>query len=197
MTCRATASPAPRGRGASHSRRLGQRGFSLVEVLITAAIVVVAFTGLTTLQALSVRSAMSSLQRSQATQLAYDVLDRLRVNRQAALDGDYNATLCKGASPHAGEGWTCEHNSTTSLNPVGTTDFVTRDLRDWWLAIDSAGLTNWYAAIDVADDQALVTVQWDDTRAEDVSPSASSDVDSCIGRAMVSSMQEVCLETQL
>ena len=56
------------------------RGFTLVEVLIAMVILAVGLLGLAALQASGLKSNQSAYYRSQATQLAYDISDRMRVN---------------------------------------------------------------------------------------------------------------------
>ena len=70
-----------------------QRGFSMIEVLVTVLILAIGLLGLAGLQSTALRSNHSALLRSQATVLAYDIADRIRANRTAALDGDYVVNL--------------------------------------------------------------------------------------------------------
>jgi type IV pilus assembly protein PilV len=61
-------------------------GFTLIEVLIAALILSVGLLGLAGLQAASIKNNLSAYNRSQATQLAYDMADRMRANKNASLD---------------------------------------------------------------------------------------------------------------
>jgi type IV pilus assembly protein PilV len=65
------------------------RGLTLVEILIALLILSVGLLGLASLQTLSLKFNTSAYYRTQATQLAYDFADRMRANRQAALDDSY------------------------------------------------------------------------------------------------------------
>jgi type IV pilus assembly protein PilV len=65
------------------------RGVTLIEVLIGVLILSIGLLGLAGLQTASLRFNTSAYFRTQATSLAYDFADRLRANREAALDGDY------------------------------------------------------------------------------------------------------------
>ena len=55
-------------------------GFTLIEVLIAMLVLAVGLLGLAGLQATSLRNNQSAYNRSQATQLAYDLADRMRAN---------------------------------------------------------------------------------------------------------------------
>lgn len=55
-------------------------GFTLIEVLIAMLILAGGLLGLAGLQAASLRNNLSAYNRSQATQLAYDMADRMRAN---------------------------------------------------------------------------------------------------------------------
>lgn len=63
-----------------------QRGFSLIEVLVTLVIVTVALLSSAALQLLSKRSNYDAAQRTTAAHLAEDVLERMRNNSGALID---------------------------------------------------------------------------------------------------------------
>lgn len=77
-------------------------GFSLIEVLITLIVLSVGLLGLAALQARAIEYNQGAFLRSQANILAYDIADRMRINRIKALAGDYNIAL-SGTAP-AGTG---------------------------------------------------------------------------------------------
>ncbi|WP_362062601.1 type IV pilus modification protein PilV, partial [Streptomyces sp. NPDC048255] len=56
----------------------GQRGFSMIEVLIAVLVIGLGLLGLAMLQTLNVRYAQSANYRTRATNLAYDLLDQIR-----------------------------------------------------------------------------------------------------------------------
>jgi type IV pilus assembly protein PilV len=64
-------------------------GFSLIEVLVGLIILAIGLLGLAGLQLEALRNNNSAYLRSQATFLAYDIMDRMRANRSHALDGHY------------------------------------------------------------------------------------------------------------
>ncbi|MGH8194796.1 MAG: type IV pilus modification protein PilV [Woeseiaceae bacterium] len=78
-----------RRRSALHGACPGCRGLTLVEILVALLILSIGLLGLAGLQTLSLRFNTSAYFRTQATTLAYSLADRMRANRQAALDGLY------------------------------------------------------------------------------------------------------------
>jgi type IV pilus assembly protein PilV len=117
-----------------------QRGVSLVEVLVASVVLSIGLLGLAGLQASGLRVGQSSIQRGQAAQLAYDIVERMRVN--AAGASSYELAL-------------------NSAAPEGTS-VAARDLQDWRarLRVLPAGT----GSIDVNGRQVTVVVQWDDSR---------------------------------
>lgn len=82
-------------------RRTGMRtkswrtytGFTLIEVLVTVVILSIGILGVGRLQAFSLQQNQNAAQRTQATLLAYDILDRMRSDRQSAISENYDIDL--------------------------------------------------------------------------------------------------------
>lgn len=87
-------------RGARARTPKSVRGVSLIEVLVTVAVLSIGLLGLAGLQANGTKFNHSAYLRSQATIMAYDIADRMRANRAAALAGTYNIAI--GAAAPAG-----------------------------------------------------------------------------------------------
>jgi type IV pilus assembly protein PilV len=83
-----------------HNRSARARGFTLVEVLVALVVLSIGLLGIASLQLSSLRWNHGASLRSQATLLAYDIVDRMRANQVSALAGDYNVAI--GASKAAG-----------------------------------------------------------------------------------------------
>lgn len=66
------------------------RGFTLVEVLVAVLVLAIGLLGLAGLQVTGLRNNQSAYYRSQATQLAYDMADRMRANPAGTKNGAYN-----------------------------------------------------------------------------------------------------------
>jgi type IV pilus assembly protein PilV len=189
------------GGGNARPDRRRTAGFTLTEVLIAATVTIVAFTALATAQMLTLRAADSTLERTQATALTYDMMDRMRLNRGesgltlTALGGGYdNYVLCDKQSRNTADNRTCNVGSLAALT---ANNAVTADLAAWWSALAASGLPHWLAGIARTGSVFTVTVQWDDARAESAGEHATGTASSCLGDTMPSTMQQICVMTQL
>lgn len=99
--------------------RKHHKGFSLVEVLVALVVLSIGVLGVAALHATALKSNSSSYVRSQMTLAAYDLADRMRANRQAALDGDYD-----------GIGGT-QHTSCESSGGCSASDMAEHDVWTW------------------------------------------------------------------
>lgn len=73
-----------------------QRGFTLMEMMVALLILSFGLLGIAGMQALSLRNNNNAYFRTQANIFAYDIVDRMRANRTAAVAGSYDIAL--GAS---------------------------------------------------------------------------------------------------
>ena len=73
-----------------------ESGFSLIEVLVALLVLSIGLLGLAALQAQGLRFNHDAYVRTQATNLAYDIVDRMRVNNTALrrIHGRPGATFC-------------------------------------------------------------------------------------------------------
>lgn len=76
-----------------------QRGATLIEVAITVLILSTSLLAMATLQARSLQFNKGSSVRSQANVYAYDILDRIRINRGGASSGIEGYSADYGAAP--------------------------------------------------------------------------------------------------
>ncbi|TAL47466.1 MAG: type IV pilus modification protein PilV [Methylovulum sp.] len=137
-------------------------GFTLVEVLIAMLVLAVGLLGLAGLQATSLGSNQSAYNRSQATQFAYDLADRMRAN--VAAMATYTAILPLGnaqAKPNC--------LTTPGCSPANMAE---NDLFEWNSAITST-LPSGVGAIAVASGVFTITITWDDDRDGDDSNNPS------------------------
>ncbi len=83
-----------------HSKRKLQ-GFTLIEAMVALTLTAIGLLGQMSLQMNSLQGNQSAYQRSQATFLAADILDRMRANQYGVTQGNYDAidTAVSYASP--------------------------------------------------------------------------------------------------
>lgn len=74
----------------NQSTQRGQRGIAMMEVLIAFFVLSIGLLGLAGLQIKALQFNQSAFQQSQANIAAYDILERMRMNRGAATGGAYN-----------------------------------------------------------------------------------------------------------
>lgn len=130
-----------------------QSGFTLLEVLVAMLVLSIGLLGLAGLMASSMRNNQSAYHSTQATWLAYDILDRMRANSTGALAGAYGAANALGAPANC-----------STAAPSGS--IAAQDIGGWKNMIACA-LPQGDGAITVtpANRQVRITVQWNDSRA--------------------------------
>jgi type IV pilus assembly protein PilV len=65
-----------------------QNGFTMIELLIALLILAVGLFGMASLMMTSMKSNQSAAMRSQASWLAYDIVERMRLNSDVATSSD-------------------------------------------------------------------------------------------------------------
>jgi type IV pilus assembly protein PilV len=125
-----------------------QSGFTLLEILVAMLVLAIGLLGLAGLMASSMRNNLSASHRTQATWMAYDIIDRMRANRTSALAGTYATAL---GAPAA-----C-----SPAVPAGT--IQAQDIKAWKNQIACA-LPAGDGSIAVAGSKATIVIQWNDSR---------------------------------
>ena len=69
------------------------KGFTIVEVLVSLLILSIGVLALGVLQIASIQNTQGGYMRTQATFLAYDMIDSMRANIPAVTNGNYNLTF--------------------------------------------------------------------------------------------------------
>ncbi|MGB5650147.1 MAG: type IV pilus modification protein PilV [Sedimenticolaceae bacterium] len=126
------------------------RGFTLLEVLVALIVLSIGLLGLSGLQTTGLRGNHSALLRSEATMLANDILDRMRANRQEALDGSYNIAFADSAASAA-----CSANCLPA-------QVANADLFQWRSYVER--LPGGQGQVDVTSGVATISIQWVDDR---------------------------------
>ena len=133
-------------------------GFTLIEVLISMLILAVGLLGLAGLQATGLRNNLSAYNRSQATQLAYDMADRMRANVDDA--GTFGASTYITINPISGA---AEQVTCATVAGCSTALMAQQDLFEWNRDLTTI-LPSGLGAIAVAGTLFTITVSWDDDR---------------------------------
>jgi type IV pilus assembly protein PilV len=146
-------------------------GFTIVEVLVSLVILSIGLLGIAKLVLYSAHSNDSAYLRSQATQLAYEILDNMRANPTAVAALQYNTPLSAAAT---NPGFSCVAANCTSGNMALYDVYVWKSR----LAAGSTGgaLPSGQGSVTVTGTtplMATIVVQWDDTAAQSVFASAA------------------------
>lgn len=125
-----------------------------MEVLIALLILAVGLLGVAALQTIALKTNHSAYQRTQATFLAYDMLDRMRANRNSAMAGDYNLAV--------------------ATDPTATGTLAEQDINDWINNNVSQLLPAGDGSIDCTNlGVCTIVVQWDESRTGGTATAAS------------------------
>lgn len=138
------------------SMKYKSRGFTLLEVLIAVVVLSIGLMGVAGLQAFGQRSNHSAYLRSQATALAYDMIDRMRANTAGVLSGDYNAIdTTAGAISNPGcDTGTCSSSQMAKYDQYDWQQELAAQLPTGNGKVTGSGIGSIFT----------VTVMWDDDR---------------------------------
>ncbi len=134
-------------------------GFSLLEVLVAVIVFSIGLLGLAALQMSGLKDNQSAYFRTEATVMAYDMADRMRLNRAVAEAGGYNLAITDNA-------------------PGGTT-LVDTDRATWLTTIaNTLPVGDGSIALTTVSGKQIITItiQWDDSRATSGSTTQSFSV---------------------
>jgi type IV pilus assembly protein PilV len=91
------------------------KGFTMMEVMVSIIIIAIGLLGIAGLQLLAIRNTTGAGLRTVATQLAYDIVDRMRANQQAVIGGYYTTLAAPSGSPACYTG-TCTPQQLAALD---------------------------------------------------------------------------------
>lgn len=118
----------------------------MIEVLIALVVTSIGLLGLAALQVTSLKVNHSAYLRTQATELAHDMADRMRANPTAATSGGYDLSFVD--------------------TPANVTTLPGADLYDWTRMLQRE-LPGGVGSVAVqASGQALIVVRWNDARGD-------------------------------
>lgn len=124
------------------SMNMQQRGVSLIEVLVTLIIISVGLLGLAAMQTRALQFNHGAYLRSQATVLASDIMDRMRLNRTVAQADGYNIAITDG-------------------KPTGTSRRDV-DLNEWLTLLETS-LPGGDGSVNCGSNRCTITVQWQES----------------------------------
>jgi len=123
-----------------------QKGAGLLEVLIAIVIIAIGLLGLAGLQTVSLQLNQGALVRSQASNLAYDITERIRANWSDAAA--YNIGI----------------DDEPESSPA---TIAARDIKEWRDAL-AATLPDGKGSVEVAGNRVTVVIQWLDAGDDDI-----------------------------
>jgi type IV pilus assembly protein PilV len=153
-----------------------QDGFTILEVLVSLVILSIGLLGTAKLMLYSSHANDSAYLRSQATDLAYEILDNMRANRQQALAGAYTTAL---ATAPVNPGFAC-----TGATACSQSNLALYDVYTWQERLNAnsgtapagalpAGAGSVAITLNGSQTTAVITVQWDDSAAQTAFASAA------------------------
>ncbi len=129
-----------------------QSGFTLLEILVAMLVMAIGLLGLAGLMTSSMRNNLSASHRTQATWMAYDIVDRMRANRVTAVAGGYATPM--GAAANC-----------SAAAPTGTIPIPAQDIAAWKSQLACAlPAGNGSIVVDTNTRVATILIRWNDGR---------------------------------
>jgi type IV pilus assembly protein PilV len=150
-------------------KRPSQTGFAMIEVMASILILAFCLLSIAGLLVFTQKSNTSSYVKQQAIQSAYDIIDLMQSNRDAAIAGNYAVSNLGGGAPVA-------PSTDCTVTACSSAQVAAWDLFQWQTrlalyggsgavvmgaAVGLAGLPSQYTGA-----TAQITVQWDDSQAQ-------------------------------
>jgi type IV pilus assembly protein PilV len=148
-----------------------QSGFTLIEVLVAVVLLAGGLLGMAELQAMTIKYNLSAYNRSMATQLAYDMADRIRANKVDSSNlstSTYSTITLAGAKLQP----SCEPTTSPSTTACTPAKLAQHDVAEWYATVTtllpgSSGSTNGVKNISIQGNSAshvfTITISWNDT----------------------------------
>lgn len=119
-----------------NERAIKQKGMTFIEVLIALFIMVTGILGAVAMQATAKKGSFDAMQRSLASSLAQDIVERMRGNDSNTL------ALYAANSPYGSGKIVSPPNCNSAATLCNPTQMVTHDLYGWEQSLMGAGATN-------------------------------------------------------
>jgi type IV pilus assembly protein PilV len=137
-----------------------ERGASLIEALVSLVILAIGILGMLALQGASLRNNQSANERTIAVVASYSIIDAMRANRQAALNGAYNYNI----------------NTPNCATPSGSTQ-ANLDVAAWLASLQADLGPSACGNINCTLGLCAVRIRWNDERATEGDAAFSIDTE--------------------
>jgi len=151
----------------------GNRGFTLIEVLVSLVVLAIGLLGLAMLQTTGLRYNTNSYSRTQATYMAYDLAERMRANVPGFQAGNYDVSSSAATTIAGSSSYSCNlpsnNNCSCDTGTCSNAALAQYDIGQWYYnldtllpgAKDAANLsTPKRATITRANNVATITIYW-------------------------------------
>lgn len=125
-----------------------QTGFSLVELLIALLILAIGLLGMASLMMTSMKSNQSASMRSQASWLAYDIIERMRLNSTTAIQTNEYVITAAALTPA---------NPNCKSTTCNAANIAKQDMFEWKTKLGDARLSG---AVTHATNAYTVIISW-------------------------------------
>ena len=131
------------------------KGFTLVEALVSMVILAVGLLGIAGMQAKGLKSTGNANSITRASHLAENIIERMRGNPQGVDGGNYNVSPVNGTTP----------TDPKCLPTCTSATLAQTDLFVWGQALSSILPSGFGGVVDQGDETFIVTVTWSDVTA--------------------------------
>ena len=142
-----------------------QSGFSMIEVLVALLVLAFGLLGFALLQTMNLRFTQSANYRTEATNLAYDLLDQMRANRFQA--GEYAGATGATFAPNSKAYAPCSR-------PIDDAVTIAANIARWQCQVVEALGPTAGATVTYVDGVVQVTITWGDQRWDAQNPNAAT-----------------------
>lgn len=148
------------------SLRPFQGGYTLIEVLVSVLILAIGLLGLAGLQLTSLKFNTDAYIRTQSTLLAYDIVDRMRLNRAAVGTGAYDVPATTDAAAKKSAYASCKPSGCACDKGIAcnASNLALHDLGQWYERLGKelpmADQSAYLATIERNGNLVTVTLRW-------------------------------------
>lgn len=143
------------------NKKIKESGFTLIEILVAVIVLALGLLGLAALEANTLRNNQGAYNRSQATQLSYDIADRMRANK-TAKDNYLTSNMPIAKAKCTNSAVNLCNDCVGAVNPCSPTKMAEVDLWEWRTALQTLPSGN--GIIIENGGVYTVTISWDENK---------------------------------